>query len=178
LPEQQTSLRRSKQGVAYRNKTYVIFDGDSDMWAYAYMKGWKSNENLDFNFYDAHDLRPLTDRASDETIYRRLRERFSSAKQVIVLVGDNTKSLRKFVRWELEIALELALPIIAVCLNGARGIDVNRCPPILKNEYVVHVPFTAAIIQHALDYFPGDYASRTESGPRYYTAKTYMDLGL
>jgi hypothetical protein len=43
--------------MAYRNKTYVIFDADNDMWAYGYMKGWKSNENLDFNFHDAHDLR-------------------------------------------------------------------------------------------------------------------------
>lgn len=164
--------------MAYRNKTYVIFDGDKDMWAYAYMKGWKSSENVDFNFHDAHDLAPLTDRASDETIYRRLRERFSNAKQVIVLIGENTKNLWKFVRWEIEIALDLTLPIIAVYLNGARGIDVDRCPPILRNEYVVHIPFNAAIIQHALDSFPSDFASRTEAGPRYYTARVYADLGL
>jgi len=29
--------------MSYRNKTYVIFDGDNDMWAYSYMKGWKAN---------------------------------------------------------------------------------------------------------------------------------------
>jgi hypothetical protein len=141
------------------------------------MKGWKSNENLDFNFHDAHDLRPLTNRASDETIYRRLRERFSNAKQVIVLIGENTKNLRKSVRWELEIALDLALQVVAVYLIGARWVDVDRCPPILKNEYVVHVPFKASIVQHALG-FPSDYANRTETGPRYYTAKVYPDLGL
>jgi hypothetical protein len=164
--------------MAYRNRTYVIFDGDNDMWAYAYMKGWKSNENVEFNFYDAHDLRPLTDRASDETVYRRLRERFSNAKQVVVLIGENTRNLRKFVRWEMEIALDLGLPVLAVYLNGARGIDNDVCPPILRSEYVVHVPFKAAIIQFALDNFPGDYARRTESGPRYYTAQIYRDLGL
>lgn len=164
--------------MAYRNKTYVIFDGDNDMWAYAYMKGWKSNQNLDFNFHDAHDLKPLTDRASDETVFRRLRERFANAKQVVVLVGESTKNLRKFVRWEIELALELGLPVIAVYLNGARGIDLDRCPPILKDEYVVHVPFKAAIVQYALDYFPDDHANRTEIGPRYYTANVYTDLGL
>ena len=31
--------------MAYRNKTYVAFDGDNDMWAYAYMKGWKQNDS-------------------------------------------------------------------------------------------------------------------------------------
>ena len=60
-----------------------------------------------------------------------------------------------------EIALGIALPVVAVYLNGARGIDVALAAPILKNEYVVHVPFRAAIIQHALDYFPGDHANRT-----------------
>ncbi len=45
--------------MSYRNRTYIIFDGDNDMWAYAYMKGWKTNDQIDFNFYDAHDLRTL-----------------------------------------------------------------------------------------------------------------------
>jgi len=78
--------------MSYRNKTYVIFDGENDMWAYAYLKGWKSNENMNFNFYDAHDIRPLSDRASEETVKTALRQRFSNAKQVVVLVGDNTKT--------------------------------------------------------------------------------------
>jgi hypothetical protein len=95
--------------MSYRNKTYVIFDGDNDRWAYAYMKGWKENENVDFNFYDAHDIKPLTDRASEQTIRQRLRERLSSAKQVIVLVGESTKDLYVFVRWEIDIALKMDL---------------------------------------------------------------------
>src|SRR5205823_5538990 len=99
--------------MSYRNKTYVIFDGDNDMWAYAYMKGWKVNEHIDFNFHDAHDIRPLTDRASEETVRQRLRERFSDAKQVIVLIGKETRNLYRFVRWEMEIAENLDLPIIA-----------------------------------------------------------------
>ncbi len=89
--------------MSYRNKTYVIFDGDKDMWAYRFMRGWKAIEHLDFDFQDAHDIKPLTDYASEETFKRRLRERFSSAKQVIVLVGENTKNLYRFVRWEIEV---------------------------------------------------------------------------
>ena len=149
------------------------------MWAYAYMKGWKSNENVDFNFHDAHDLKPLTDLACDETVYRRLRERFSNAKQVIVIIGENTKNLRKFVRWEIEIALDLGLPIVAVNLNCARGMDPDRCPSLLRSEYVVHVPFKASIVQFALDSFPTEHAKRdTNAGSRYYTDEVYRSLGL
>ena len=43
---------------------------------------------------------------------------------------------------------------------------------------LVPVPFRAAIIQHALDYFPGEHANRAETGPRYYVAKVYADPGL
>ena len=51
--------------MSYRDTTYVIFDGDNDMWAYAYMKGWNKNPNCDFRFADAHDLEPLTARAEN-----------------------------------------------------------------------------------------------------------------
>lgn len=167
--------------MAYRNKTYVIFDGDKDIWAYGRMKGWKALPTVDFDFYDAHDLgSELTDRASEETVKSRLRSRFSSAKQVVVLIGAHTRYLYRFVRWELDVALELDLPVIAVNLNGKRRIDNDRCPPVIRPEYVVHVPFKRAIIKYALDNFPQEYNSRIAgiSGPRYYPEAVYGKLGL
>ena len=146
--------------MSYRNKTYVIFDADNDMWAYRYMLGWTQSDHIDFNFHDAHDLNTIRQGSSEETIRRRLRERFSSAKQVIVLVGEHTKSLFTFVRWEIEVAQKLDLPIVAVNLNKQRSFDSTMCPAILRDQYVVHVSFNAKIIKHALDHFPSEYASR------------------
>ena len=94
--------------MAYKNKTYVAFDGDNDMWAYAFMKGWDSREHIDFNFDDAHNIRELTSRAQDETYIKSvLRERLRNSKQFILLVGESTKYLRKYVQWEIELAIEL-----------------------------------------------------------------------
>jgi hypothetical protein len=166
--------------MSYRNKTYVIFDADNDRWAYAFMKGWKSNANMDFNFHDAHDIGPITERASDETIKARLRERFSNAKQAIVLVGEQTKNLRKWVPWEIEISQKLDIPIIAANLNGKRQMDLERCPTGLRNWVAAHIAFKASIIQYALDNFPDEYP-RIEagaSGPRYYSDEVYRGLGL
>src|SRR5437899_1842576 len=140
--------------MGYRNKTYVVFDGDNDKWAYAFMKGWKSNENVEFNFHDAHDISPLTANALSEAYVKRaLRERFRSAKQVVLLVGGKTKNLYRYVRWELEAALELDLPIVIVNLANKelRERDGEYCPAIVQSTYSVHVPFRAAIIQYALD---------------------------
>lgn len=167
--------------MSYRNKTYVIFDGDNDRWAYAYMNGWKSNENMNFNFHDAHDIGPLTEWASDETIKTRLRQRFSNAKQAIVLVGQATKNLRKWVPWEIEISQKLDLPIIVVNLNGNRRMDPALCPSTLQRWPAVHIEYKAKIIQHALDNFPGQYLqihASTSDDWYYYNDDIYRRLGL
>ncbi len=167
--------------MSYRNKTYVVFDGQKDIWAYRYMKGWKSLQNVDFNFHDAHDLgSELTPRASEVTVKARLRQRFSSAKQVVVLIGESTRYKYRFVRWELDVALDLDLPMVAVNLDERRRIDPERCPPIIRDEYVVHVPFKMAIIKFALDHFPDEYArrNRNATGPRCYKEDVYEELGL
>lgn len=167
--------------MSYRNKTYVIFDADNDRWAYAYMKGWKSNENMEFNFHDAHDIGPLTNLASDETIKARLRERFSNAKQAIVLVGDGTKNLRKWVPWEIEISQKLDLPIVVVNLDGKRQMNPVLCPVPLRQWPAVHVEYKAKIIQHALDDFPRQYQQIHASASDdwyYYNDDTYKRLGL
>lgn len=165
--------------MGYRNKTYVIFDGDNDMWAYSYMRGWKKNKNVDFDFHDAHDLNTITNSSNEENTKRKLRERFSSAKQAIVLIGDSTKNLYRFVRWEIEVCKRLELPIVAVNLNKARAYDPDRCPPILRNADAVHVSFNARIIKHALDNFCGHYANYKGKGDNwYYNDQVYKDLGL
>ena len=167
--------------MGYKDKTYVIFDGDKDKWAYAYMKGWNNNENIDFNFEDAHDLKPLTSRAEDEDyIKSRLRERFKSARQVIVLIGEHTKNLYRFVRWEIDVAQNLDLPIIAVNLNDLRYMDDEFCPTILKNQNAVHVAFKMKIIKYALDNFPSYYLKikNDKSTDWYYNDDVYKNLGI
>jgi len=167
--------------MGYKDKTYVIFDGDNNKWAYAYMKGWKHNENVDFNFEDAHDLKPLTPRAEDEDYIKgRLRERFKSTNQVILLIGEHTKNLFRFVRWELDVAQNLDLPIIAVNLNGLKKIDNDLCPSILKSKNAVHISFKMKIIKYALDDFPPFYHTikNSKSTDWHYNDDVYKNLGI
>jgi|ERR1051325_886361 hypothetical protein len=166
--------------MGYRNKTYIIFDGENDMWAYRYMRGWKVNRNIDFDFHDAHDINTLTDLASPDTVRKKLRERFSSGKQAVVLIGQNTSHKHRFVRWEMDVALNLGLPIVAVNLNNKRQMDPNLCPPILRGEYVIHVAFRARIIKYALDNFPYFHARQIQYPGKdwYYPDNVYRQLGI
>ncbi|MBZ5502315.1 MAG: TIR domain-containing protein [Acidobacteriia bacterium] len=161
--------------------TYVIFDGDKDRYAYAFMKGWKVNDRVEFDFRDAHDIGNMTGRAQDETYVKsELRKRMEASKQVVVLVGESTKNLRKFVGWEIDLALKLGVPIIVVNLNDKREMDPERCPVPLRTGYTVHIGYKRAIIKHALEKFPSEFASRDRSatGWRYYPEDVYRKLGL
>lgn len=161
--------------------TYVIFDGDKDKYAYAFLKGWKVNDRVEFDFRDAHDIGSMTGRAQDEAYVKsELRKRMEVSKQVLVLVGESTKNLRKFVGWEIDLAVSLGLPIIVVNLNEKREMDADRCPVPLRTGYVVHVAYKRAIIKHGLDNFPGEFAQRDRklTGARIYGDEVYRKLGL
>jgi len=144
--------------MAYRNKTYVAFDGDNDMWAYAFMKGWNALEHVDFDFYDAHSIKELSAYASNEQYIKRiLRERLENSKHFILLVGESTKNLRKYVQWEIDLAIELNLPIIVVNLNKKNRYIHELCPVNLRNHTAVHGPFRKDYIKRAMDDFSAKY---------------------
>lgn len=167
--------------MPYRNKTFVSFDGDSDMSYYRLMQAWKQNDGITFNFYDAHDLNTARDSSQEASIKARLTERMRNTKVFVLLVGERTRYLQKFVRWEIEQAIRRDLPIVAVNLNGRRSMDQNRCPPVLREELAIHVSFNAAIMQHALDNWPASHKQHRAgrgSGPYYYKSEVYVGRGL
>ena len=167
--------------MPYRNKTYVCFDGDSDIHYYYLMKAWKQNDGLSFNFFDAHDLNTARDSSLTDSIKRQLRERLLNSKVLVVLIGEKTRYLYRFVRWEMEQALDLGIPIVGVNLNDHRQQDATRCPPVIRDQLAIHVSFKAAIIQYALDHWPDSherYRLQHKTGAFHYKDSVYERLGL
>lgn len=167
--------------MAYRNKTYVCFDGDSDIHYYRLMQAWHQSDHTNFSFYNAHDLNYARDSSLEASIKRQLRERLANSKVFVVLIGATTRYLFKFVRWEMEQALSLGLPIIAVNLNGLRAQDPNRCPPIIRDELAVHISFNAKIMETALTEWPLRHLELRRvgaTGPYFFKDETYRRLGL
>jgi hypothetical protein len=157
--------------VVYRNKTYVCFDGDSDIHYYRLMCAWKQSDGHNFNSYNAHDLNSARDTSTEESIKRQLRLRLNNSKVFVVLIGKQTRYLYKFVRWEMEQALALDMPIIAVNLNDLRQLDTDRCPPIIRDALAIHISFNMAIVQHALENWSRQhkiYQSQNINSPYYY----------
>jgi hypothetical protein len=169
--------------MAYRNKTYVAFDGDSDIRYYNMMKAWKQNDNTDFNFYNAHDLNNALDTSTEETIKRRLRERMENSKVFVLLVGEHTKNLRRpYIRYEIDHAINYyKIPIIVVNLNGLKKCDSSLCPPAAREALSIHVPFGLKILQYALENWTTEHYTHVnngETGAYTYKDSVYDQLGL
>lgn len=164
--------------MAYRNKTYVAFDGDKDIKYYNLMKAWKQNDNTEFNFFDAHDINNANDSSQEETIKRKLRERMDNSKVFVLLIGESTKYLTKFVKWEIELAIKKELPIICVNINGSRKKD-ERCPATLQGSLSVFISFGSGIMQYALEKWPtadAKYRAENSNSSYYYPDEIYNNL--
>jgi hypothetical protein len=105
-----------------------------------------------------------------------------NSKLMLLLVGQNTRLLTRFVAWEIDYAHKIDLPIVVVNLNGLRSYDRDRCPSsVLDGDvYTVHISFKKEIIKHAVDRFPDEYRRNKAQGgaQRYYPASVYASLGL
>jgi len=166
--------------MAYKNKVYVSMDADSDLRYYYLMKAWKQSDHSSFDFYDAHDINNIYDK-SEESIKAGLQERFRNSKAFVLLVGDSTRYLYKYVRWEIEQAIKRELPIIVVNLNGTRTRDDVKCPPIIKNELALHISFNAKILEYALEHWPNLHESKMKEKDKssyHYKQETYTKFGI
>jgi hypothetical protein len=168
--------------VSYRNKTYVAFASE-DISSYRLMEAWRDNDHIDFDFYDAHDLYISRDTSLPETIKRNLYERMKNVKQFVVLGSPNAKrkgSGSSFLAYEVETMLKLNLPVVVANIGGSRNIERSLIPqPLLDADYyTLSVSFQPTIIQFALDKYAPQFATSDKSGPHYYEAQIYKQLGL
>jgi len=169
--------------MSYRNKTYVAFASE-DIKYYRLMKAWRENENIDFDFFDAHDLNTAKDTSQPETIRRRLLERLNNTKQVVFLGSAKGESKagdgKSFLYYEVETISRLGLPIVIANLDGDRNVDRSFIPKrfLDADYYTLSVSFQPKIIRYALDNYVPAYAGSNKSGPHYYKASIYESLGL
>jgi hypothetical protein len=151
-------------------RAFVGFSS-TDLNYYRMMQAWKANERMDFNFADVQ-LEQEVNSEDESYIKRRCRERINMAGTFISLIGGDTKSKHKYVRWELEVALEKGCRIIGVNLNKARAMEENTCPAIIRNVGAIFVPFSPKMVAYALE----NYEMKT-SGAYHYKDHVYAQLG-
>lgn len=136
------------------------------------MLAWKENEHIDFNFVNCQ-LEAEVNSENEAYIKSKCRERINMAGKFILLIGEDTRSKHKYVRWELEVAIEKECTIIGVNLDNSRAIVEAKTPPIMNNIGAIFVPFKAKIIEYALN----DWTMRPDDN-WHYKPEVYTRLGL
>lgn len=151
-------------------RAFVGFSS-TDLNYYRMMLAWKANERMDFNFADVQ-LEQEVNSEDEAYIKRRCRERINMAGTFISLIGADTRSKHKYVRWELEVALEKKCRIIGVNIDKSRQMVAATCPPIIQDVGAIFVPFSPQIVAYALEHY-----QMKDKGNYYYSDDVYKQLG-
>ena len=142
--------------MPYRTKTYLAGDWTGDRDAIDKLHEWNDSLHLSLSFTDAHDLTQSRDDSLNCSIKSSLARRLDTSKTFVLIVGDDTKSLRagscqycgslnsytdscargynvdyrSYIDFECEKALRDGLEIVV--LYNAASVDKAKCPELLK----------------------------------------------
>ena len=153
-------------------RTFIGFSS-TDINDYRMMLAWKANEHIDFNFTDCQLQSELR---SDDELYikSKCRERINMSGTYILVIGKDTRSKHKYVRWEAEVAIEKNCRMIGMNLDHRRTMNSETCPPIIRDIGAVFVSYSPKIIAYALEHF-----KMGEHGKNFhYPDAVYAKLGL
>jgi len=113
------------------------------------MKTWEGLRGFDFKFIN-NGIHESPECNNIKHVKSLCRSRIKKGDIYIILIGNDTRSKHKYVRWETEVAVEKECTIIAVNLNGSRYMNPKLCPPVVNDIGAIFVAFSPEIISHAI----------------------------
>ena len=139
--------------MARRTRVYIAADWDGDNNLVSTLKDWNEDDRLSLSFPDAHDLTQARDESKACSIKKSLYSRLEISKSFVLIVGDQTASLRKgscqycpsysgwchrgysantksFIEYECDYAVRHGLKIV-VLYNMANP-DRQLCPEAVR----------------------------------------------
>jgi hypothetical protein len=162
-----------KHNMSHRTSTYVAFHAEgkknpieTDMKYYQLLKAWNVRDDNDFRFVDSHEkTAALRDWSARETVMRRLKERLSGSKNMILIIGETTRLDTDWVPFEIQYAVDSCeIPIIAAYPTSTFYImapgDLESLWPMAlttrianNSAHVIHVPFRQEPLRDAVGQF-------------------------
>lgn len=144
--------------MAYRTKTYIAADWDGDHDAVEQLHKWNDGEYWSLSFTDAHDITQSNDSSLNCSIKKSLATRMDVSKTFVLIVGDNTTSLRSgscsycgsynsythscsrgyqtslksYIEYECDKAVRDGLKIVV--LYNSASVRKSKCPEVLRDK--------------------------------------------
>ena len=147
-------------------KIYVALDAINDMNNYKKLMDFRKQDGSVFDFYNGARFAKEIDKASDEVVKTSIQENMEEADIILVLLCKTVKSMRKFVKWQLEYAVSKNKPIIVMNNSRIRGMDTDITPTILKNHLCLFVPYEEKALEVACAYWPKSFKEHRANGDK------------
>ena len=88
-----------------RTKTYIAFDGDTDLMSYRTIQAWSADPKYPFVLDNAHDVNYARDDSLPESIINQLRERLDASTRLVLIIGSATnRNRRGILQYEIRYA--------------------------------------------------------------------------
>lgn len=139
-----------------RTKTYIAGDWTGDKSTIEQLYKWNDSKYWGLSFHDAHEYTQARDSSLNCSIKNSLKTRMDISKTFVLIVGENTKSLRagrcsycnsynswsracergyyvddrSYVEYECDIAVDAEIKIVV--LYTSTVVDKNKCPDAVK----------------------------------------------
>lgn len=141
--------------MTYRTKTYIAAEWTGDYDVVEQLHKWNNSNYWGLSFHDAHELIQARDTSLNCTIKSSLKKRINVSKCFILIVGNNTKTVRagscqycgsyndfcclrgysidyrSYIEYECDEAVKAGIKIVV--LYNSATVDKNKCPDAVKN---------------------------------------------
>lgn len=135
--------------MSYKGKIYVICHETFDVAAYDKLKDMKQTDDSQFDFVDSLTLSVQLDVLNDEELKSLLYKNMDEADIVLILLSKKVKSMRKFVKWQVEYAINQGMPIICMNNSPLRSIDYSITPTKLKKKRSLYISYDSKVLELA-----------------------------
>lgn len=143
--------------MSYRTKTYIAGDWTGDNDAIEKLYEWNKSNYWNLSFTDVHEITKSYDSSLNCSIKSSLKSRMDISKKFILIVGENTKSLRagscqycsslnsylhycvrgrnvdyrSYIEYECDMAVKAEIDIVV--LYNYTYVAKSKCPDAVKN---------------------------------------------
>ena len=142
---------------------YVAIDASNDIKYYKEFKLMLRDNGITNNIYYGIDYFKEFDKTPDDMLKFKIQKNLERADVIVVLLTKTLKSMRKFSKWQIEHAINIGKPIIAVNPNRIRSADYDVCPTILKSHLSLHIPYDARAFELAINNWPSSHTEHMKN---------------
>lgn len=136
-------------------KIFVAFDGAEDLEVYKKLSEFKDSEGNSYEFSNCYDLKKKIDKLPDEDLKEEIYEMIDQTDLAVIILSKKTKSMRKFISWQVMYLRNSDHPIVCLNLLPIRSVDFSILPAKLKRgSLALHIPFEEKVFELAVNNWP------------------------